>query len=220
MKNEYLIKYRILLKFYLIYLGIKYKFFFKKKSYSQFGEDLIINNFFGNYVGKYVDVGCYHPTKYNNTALLHKKGWRGINIDLNQVSIDFFNACRTNDLNITACLSDKEEEVTIFLVSEFSPLNSANIDNSKNFEIKNPKKVKVRTKIFSDLVKDNFDFLNIDCEGNDYKILKTIDLKKYTPKLINIEIDLKNKKNIYDYLNSNGYKILEVKSLSHIFKRV
>ena len=75
------------------------------------------------------------------------------------------------------------------------------------------------SKTFPDIVKDNFDFLNIDCEGNDFKILKTIDLKKYTPKIINIEVSLNNKKDIYDYMRLNGYKILDVKSLSHIFKK-
>ena len=217
MKKKYLIKSKILFKLYLIYFRFKYNFFTKKKSYSQFGEDLIINNFFKNYVGRYVDIGCYHPIKYNNTVLLHKRGWKGINVDLNQTSIDLFNVCRKNDINIMACLSDKVEEVSIYLDSEFSALNSINIDNSKNFKFKNLKKMNIKTTIFSKLIKDNFDFLNIDCEGNDFKILKTIDLKKYTPKMINIEVSLDNKKNIYDYMYVNGYKILDVKSLSHIF---
>ena len=217
MKKEYLTKSLLLFKLYLIYFGFKYKFFTKKKSYSQFGEDLIVNDFFTDYVGRYVDIGCYHPIKYNNTALLHKKGWKGVNIDLNQKSIDLFNACRKNDLNITACLSDKIEEVTIYLDSEFSALNSIYVDNSKNFKFKDLKKISVKTKIFPELIKDNFDFLNIDCEGNDFKILKTIDFKRYTPKIINIEVSLDYKKDIYNYMDLNGYKILDIKSLSHIF---
>ena len=216
MKKKYLIKSKILFKLYLIYYGFKYKFFTKKKSFSQFGEDLVINSFFKNYVGRYVDIGCYHPIKYSNTALLHKKGWKGVNIDLNQISIDLFNVCRKNDTNIMACLSDKVEEVSIYLDSEFSALNSVNIENSKNFKFKVIKK-KIKTKVFSEIIKDNFDFLDIDCEGNDFKILKTIDLKKYTPKMINIEVSLGNKENIYNYMYQNGYKILETKSLSHIF---
>ena len=217
MKKEYLTKSLLLFKLYLIQFGFKYKFFTKKKSYSQFGEDLVVNDFFKNFVGRYVDIGCYHPIKYNNTALLHKKGWKGVNIDLNQKSIDLFNACRKNDLNITACLSDKIEEVTIYLDSEFSALNSIYVDNSKNFKFKDLKKISVKTKIFPELIKDNFDFLNIDCEGNDFKILKTIDFKRYTPKIINIEVSLDYKKDIYNYMDLNGYKILDIKSLSHIF---
>ena len=219
MKKKYLVKSKILFKLYLIYLGLKYRFFSKKKSYSQFGEDLVIDNFFGDYIGKYVDVGCYHPIKYNNTALLHKKGWNGINIDLNKTSIDLFNICRKNDLNINACLSDKKENVKVYLNSEFSALNSIYENNSKRFKFKIDKKLSVKTEIFSELVKENFDFLNIDCEGNDYKILKSIDLKRFNPKLINIEVNDENKKNIYNYLTLNGYEILEVKSVSHIFKK-
>tara|TARA_Y100000389_G_scaffold155504_1_gene156196 strand:+ start:146 stop:808 length:663 start_codon:yes stop_codon:yes gene_type:complete len=217
MKKEYLIKSKALFKLYLIYFGFKYKFLTKKKYYSQFGEDLVINNFFKGYVGRYVDIGCYHPIKYNNTALLYLRGWKGVNVDLNQTSIDLFNACRKDDLNIMACLSDKIEEVTIYLDSEFSALNSIKIDNSKNFKFKNLKKINIKTKIFSEIIKDNFDFLNIDCEGSDYKILKSIDLKKYTPKMINIEVSSYNKKNIYEYMWQNSYEILDIKSLSHIF---
>ena len=219
MNKKYLIRSPFLFRLYLIYFGLKYKFFTKKKSYSQFGEDLVVDDFFKNYVGRYVDIGCYHPIKYNNTALLHKKGWMGVNIDLNQTSIDLFNVCRKEDLNIMACLSDKTEEVSIYLDSEFSALNSIYEDNSKNFLFKDLKKISIKTKTFPELIKDNFDFLNIDCEGNDFKILKTIDLKKYTPKIINIEVSPNNKKNIYDYLYLNGYKILDIKSLSHIFKK-
>ena len=69
-------------------------------------------------------------------------------------------------------------------------------------------------------IKNNFDFLNIDCEGNDLKILKTIDLKKYTPKIIIIEVSNENKKKIYSYLNLHGYKLYITKSLSHIFKKI
>ena len=218
MNKKFLIKSKILFTIYLFFLGIKYRYFLKKKTYSQFGEDLLIDKFFGNYIGKYVDIGCFHPIKYSNTALLNKKGWRGINIDLNEVSIEFFNACRKDDLNITACLSDKKEDVIIYMDSEFSALNSIYLQNSKNFNFKQLKKKKIQTKVFSEIVEDSFDFLNIDCEGNDYKIIKTIDLKKYKPKLINIEVSKENKDYIYNYLDQNGYELLTIKSLSHIFK--
>ena len=219
MKRKLLDSSKLILKLYIFYLGIKYSYFTNKKTYSQFGEDLIINNFFGDFIGKYVDIGCYHPIKYSNTAMLHKKGWNGVNIDLNQMSISLFNACRKNDLNIVACLSDKREKVSVYMDSKFSALNSINSDNSKIFKFKKFKKLTMKTKTFSELVDENFDFLNIDCEGNDYKILKTINLKKYKPKLINIEVSKTDKKKIYKYLNSYGYRFLAKCSLSHIFKK-
>ena len=220
MKKKLINNYFFFYKLYLYYYLIKSKYRTKKKTYSQFGEDLIINNFFKNFVGKYVDIGCYHPIKYNNTLLLYEKGWTGINIDLNQTSIDLFNVVRKNDLNILACLSDKEEEVVVYFDNKFSALNSIYTKNLDKFGIKDFKKIKVKTKIFSNLVKDNFDFLNIDCEGNDYKILRSIDLKKYNPKLICIEISSEEDKNfIFEYLNTYTYELIEVKDLSYIFKK-
>jgi len=217
MKKKYLIKYKFLFKIYLFLYSFKFNFFSKKRSYSQFGEDLIISSFFKSFRGKFVDIGCYHPLKYNNTALLYKKGWTGINIDLNQTTIDLFNACRKKDTNVLACLSNVRKEVPLYFESAFSALNSINKENLKNFGIKNIKINKIKTKLFTDIVKNNFDFLNIDCEGNDFKILKTIDLNIFTPKLICIEVNKRHKDLIYNYLSNYGYKLLIKKSLSHIF---
>ncbi len=221
MKKKLLNNSFFLYKCYLYYFLIKSKYRAKKKTYSQFGEDLLINKFFKNFVGRYVDIGCFHPIKYNNTLLLYEKGWTGINIDLNQTSIDLFNIVRKDDLNILACLSDKEEETVVYFDNKFSALNSIYKNNLNKFNIRDFKKIKVKTKIFSNLVKDNFDFLNIDCEGNDYKILKSINLIKYNPKLICIEVNsAEDKKSIFDYLNTYKYELIEVKDLSYIFKKI
>ena len=55
---------------------------FSKISFSQFGEDLLINKIFKkiNY-GKFLDLGSFHPIHYSNTFLLYLRGWRGININ-------------------------------------------------------------------------------------------------------------------------------------------
>jgi len=210
-------------KIYLYYyLFLREKFFVKRESYSQFGEDLVIKNFFKNKIGKYVDIGCFNPIKYNNTCLLYNEGWSGLNIDLNSTSIDLFKIARKKDLNIVACVSEVEGlEVEVFFDSNFSPLNSINKENLEKFNIQKYTTYKVKTKKFSNLVNFNFDFLNIDCEGEDYKVLKSIDLTKYTPQLICIEANTeKNKKLIYEYLLFNNYEFLERKGPSHIFERV
>ena len=66
---------------------IKHRYFKKRSSYSMDGEDLIISDYFKNKSkGFYIDVGCYHPIHRNNTFLLYKKGWKGINIDIHSFS--------------------------------------------------------------------------------------------------------------------------------------
>ena len=77
-----------------------------KKSYSLSNVDLIIDRIFLKKAkGIYIDVGCNHPIKFNNTYKLYKKGWHGINIDLDKESIDQFNSLRQRDTNIQALVT-------------------------------------------------------------------------------------------------------------------
>ena len=186
------------------------KFFYKKKSYSQCGEDIFISEFFRDKItkGTYVDIGAFNPIKFNNTYLLHKKGWKGINIDLNQTSIDMFNILRPNDKNICAAISDKVEKVEVYIENLFSPLNTISTDRIKllyNNKLKK-KTYYVETKTINTLINHKFDFLNIDVEGLDIKVLKSINLKFYNPRLICIEIlNPKNEIELSNHLTKNGY---------------
>ena len=223
MLKEKLKRGTLIYKLYLYYqIYLKEKCFIKRKTYSQWGEDIVVEKYFQNKKGKYVDIGCFHPIRHSNTCLLYNKGWSGTNVDLNPTSIDMFNILRKKDKNIIAVLSDEtDKEVNVYFEHNFSPGNSLHFKNFSSSEVKYSKK-RTLSKKFSDLITHNFDFLNIDCEGEDLIILKTIDFKKYTPQLICIEIysdekDYKNK--TYDFLSKFNYKLLCVKNFSHIFEK-
>ena len=73
------------------------------------------------------------------------------------------------------------------------------------------------------------DFLNLDIEGNELVALKSLDFKKYKPKLICVEIhnqeDMYNhqsdylKRNlIYKFLIKKNYKVMWSHRFSYIFK--
>jgi hypothetical protein len=194
------------------------KFFFKRKSYSQCGEDIFVEKFFKKKdFGLFVDLGAYNPIKFNNTYLLYQKGWRGINIDLNQTSIDLFNIIRKKDKNILAAISDKKEKTKIFIENIFSPLNTI----VKNFNHKISKKntINIVTKKFNELVKIKIDFLNIDIEGMDFRVLKSINLKFYNPKLICVEIfGDKNINNVKKYLKVKNYLYIKKIGPSYFFR--
>ena len=101
-----------LLKIISIYLNLIHKKIISKKYfYSYGGIDSVVNNIFKNQKnGFYVDVGAQHPIKNNNTYLLHKKGWEGINIDLDQKNINLFNVSRKKDCNICAAISSLKKD--------------------------------------------------------------------------------------------------------------
>ena len=96
-----------------------------KKSYSISNVDLIIDRMFSKLDnGIYIDVGCNHPIKFNNTYLLYKRGWRGINIDLDSKSIEEFKKFRPKDYNIQKIVSNDDEEKEIFIYHERSAINT------------------------------------------------------------------------------------------------
>ena len=68
----------------------------------------------------------------------------------------------------------------------------------------------VKTKKINKVIKNKFDFLNIDIEGFDFKVLKSINLYFYKPKLICIEILDKNKiKPVSKFLKSCEYMFIK-----------
>ena len=100
-------------------LYIKNKAYKKRNSYSQWGEDKFISKFFENKsLGFYVDIGCFHPIRYSNTCLLFNKGWNGINIDLNPMSIELFNIIRPKDYNLCEAISDEVKELDLYSDSD------------------------------------------------------------------------------------------------------
>ena len=95
----------------------KHKSFLPKKQYSCFGEDLFVKDFFENdNKGYYVDVGSYHPFFWNNTYLLYKKNWNGINIDANPLSTELFNIARKDDYNFNLAVTNKK---SLYLTTTF-----------------------------------------------------------------------------------------------------
>ena len=211
-----------MLKNIINYLSIyKRKLKYKKQSYSFNGVDLIVDYIFKNKKnGFYLDVGAQHPISNNNTYLLFKKGWHGINIDLDKKNIDLFKIARPNDHNLNYAISDKIEETELFYYHDSSPINTLNkeVSNFQNAKIKEIKKIKTNTlnNILENLnIKNQIDYMNIDVEGFEEKVLSSFDIKKYKPLVISVEfLDLKMKKlefknnNIQTVLDSNIYKYL------------
>ena len=99
---------------------------YSKKSYSISNVDLVIDRLFRDIEkGVYIDVGCNHPRKYNNTYLLYKRGWTGINIDLDETLIKELNIIRKKDHNVQKMVGSLDgEEKEIYYYHERSAINT------------------------------------------------------------------------------------------------
>ena len=221
---------KILRKLHIIHnIYIKHKFFIKKKSYAMDGEDTAVLNYFKDKKnGFYVDVGSYHPTHRNNTYLLYKKNWNGINIDTSQFSIELFNYMRPNDLNYECAVSNKNQFVKLFYQKELSQLSTTESDQAKNVFQGNIKEKEIKAFTLDEILErgkyknSKIDFLDIDVEGADLKVLEGLSFDKFKPELICIEIHSKEikKSDIYNFLVDKNYELLWSGVFSHIFKRL
>ena len=202
-----------------------------KNFYSQFGEDKILYEIISKKLKKgfYVDVGCFHPKKYSNTYMLYKRGWRGVNIDMEKDKIETFDIARPNDFNFLGAVSDKIEKVKIFRNQKFGVSSTLNKNMINKENIIDESVIETCTLDYilnlSPFKNKEIDLLNIDTEGNDLKVLKSLNFNIYKPKIIIIETHLKDIDKIlvsepYKFLINKNYKLSSWNIYSLIFEKI
>lgn len=198
-------------------------------SYSQGGEDLIINTIFtlrGIQRPSYLDIGANHPYKLNNTAIFYLRGARGINIEANPNLINLFNKARPDDINLNIGIGIESGQMN-FYIMEDDTLSTFSLEESERMQALGNKlqgicKVDLITvdEVIEKYTDGKFpDLLTIDVEGYDFMILQTIDFNRFRPKVICLEaaeyspigagerrhemLDFLINKNYYEYANTN-----------------
>ena len=208
----------------IIYLGIK------KKSYSQDNEDIFLLKYFENIKnGFYVDIGCHHPKRFSNTYLLYKKGWSGINIDANKLTINLFKIFRSRDKSYCKILSTSSKPVNFYEFSD-SALNGILAPKQAlelkkiGYRIKSKKKITPTTiqeitKQFR-LKEKHINFFKIDIEGMDFEIIKNLEFSEIDIDLIMIEkSEPSTNKKLIHYLNKKSYFLLFESKRNFLFKK-
>jgi FkbM family methyltransferase len=217
---------KILNKIYLNLQNFYKKIILQDKYYSFSGVDIVLKKiFYQQEKGFYIDVGCQNPIKNNNTYLLYKKGWEGINIDLDEDNINLFNSARPNDSNFNKAVSSDVKDVELYFYHKKSPINTIDKKISEFQKAKVTSVKKITTDTLNNIISNTkyksqiFDLLSIDVEGHELEVLKGFDLNKYSPKVIVVEyldlnvskLEIKNL-SIENVLNSEIYKYLVSKN--------
>ena len=168
--------------------------------------------------GFFVDVGCFHPTKNNTTYVLYRRGWRGINIDIDSIKIEAFNLRRPRDINIACAISNQAGTAKYWRRGFWSDLNSLErlerIQNEKGW-----RKIEVQTDTLTNLIDQTsckdypIDFLSVDVEGHNLAVLQSLDFERYRPKVICVEtwdsrIENVMRSDLYAFLMAQGYVLV------------
>ena len=205
------------------------------KSYSQEGEDMVLQRIFdGKERGFYVDVGAHHPRRFSNTYFFYRRGWRGINIEPNPDAMPAFRSDRKKDVNLQFGISDRAGNITYFMFDE-PALNTFDAELVKSRLATTPYKVQGTCKIpvvrLDQVLEKHLppdiaiDFLTIDVEGLDLSVLKSNDWRKYRPSCVLVEsldtsLEDSMKGDIFLYMKSCGYELFAKTYNTLIFREI
>jgi FkbM family methyltransferase len=203
-------------------------------SYSQFGEDLVVRTHFAenfdNSIGRFIDVGAFHPFKYSNTMLLSQLGWRGINVDCDPVKIARFEKLRPQDHNICAAVAEKPRDM-VYLEYSAEGLTNRIADPGEKELLsgigeKPLKATPIRVTTLTHIIEQSvfrgqhFHYLNVDCEGQDLSVLKGLAFSRYSPELISVEAFTKAARpELTAFLGGLGYELTDMVHLTLFFQK-
>lgn len=213
------------------------RFFVKHrgKYYGQNGEDIIVYNLLRviKPIDKvlYLDIGCGSPKFLSNTYYLYQKGARGWCVDANYSLKQKYKRSRKHDKFLNLFIDNISGETRMFYKINMPELNTASSEISNYLTdngFKIMKKYEIKTTSFQNLLReekiDKIDFLNIDIEGKDFELLKSMDLNNFRPYVVCIEaVDFDSGENssdtkeIIDYMTNYDYVLSANTKVNLIF---
>lgn len=199
--------------------------------YSQYGEESIILDFFGqDSKGMVVDIGAADGIRYSNSRyLISELGWSGILVEPHPTYFDNINELYKDADSVTtinAAVYSEEGEMPFYVYGRDEHAQVSTL--SKEFKERvvkvhgdkfeeNPTMVSVIR--LSTVLQEagKVDFLSVDCEGVDMDVIKSNDWDIYRPSLVCVEHSMPKEK-LHDYMNSVGYTFLQATQGNTFFK--
>ena len=194
-----------------------------QSKFSQSGQDAFVLSYFKNKRdGVFIDIGANDGVSLSNTYYLEKElNWKGICFEPIPDIFAKLNKNR-NCIKINAGLSDKESiEKFTFVDGPSHMLSGISKEYNQQHRQRIEHEVKtlggkvveldVQCYVLNDILEKyeifDIDYLSLDTEGNEFKILKTIDFDKFNIKIMSIENNY-NDVNQTNYVISKGYKLI------------
>ena len=158
--------------------------------------------FLGKENGVFIELGAFNGITQSNTAFLEKyRNWTGV---LVEPSKNQYNLCVKNRPN-SKCFNE--------LCSDVSG-KDVYFDHREHLmsKVSNSGHYKTKTRTLESILDESnigeqIDFLSLDVEGYEMNILNGLNIKKYRPSYMLIEIWDLNKEEVIDFLKQNGYNL-------------
>jgi len=166
-----------------------------RRSYSQYGEDLVIDDLSGHKKrGFYVDVGAGDPIWFSNSKRFYRRGWDGINIEPDQRIFSRLAGDRPRDINVNLAVGSSNSTTSMyrFAATHLSTLSREKADSCRDRGFRPTETVRVEVRTLSDILEQHcgeraIDFMSVDTEGLELEALKGNDWCRFRPKVLCVE---------------------------------
>ena len=188
------------------------------EQYSQGGQDIYVTRILKEKRdGYFVEIGANNGYTMSNTYLLEKNyGWKGICVEATPYKITELTNNRPNAICISNAVHSESNLELDFTINMFDILNviTEYAEIAVDFLNQSGEIIKVNTRSLTDILNENnapenIDYLSIDTNGSEYKVLEGIDFSKYKFGVITVKNSLIEEKQnrIKEILTLNGYSV-------------
>ena len=171
-----------------------------RRSYSQQGEDLIVDFIFQRFERPcrfFLDIGSNHPVTLSNSYYFYRKGASGICVDPNATFHRHYKRLRPRDTFIACGITGDLSTSMPYYVMEWDVFNTFDKEFAEQTERKYGGRNSIKSVINLQVINVNeflesnvrreIDFLNLDVEGLDLQIIKAWNFERFSPKVICVE---------------------------------
>ena len=187
-------------------------------SYAQNFEDVMLNRIFADKKqGIYIDVGAQHPLYDSVTKAFYDRGWHGVNIEPVKEYYELLVKEREQDINLNLAVGETESELDFFELegtglSTFDQSTAERLGSEEGHKIISYQVPVVK---LADIIHQHLncpiDFLKIDVEGWEEKVILGNDWARFRPTVIILEATIPNspnraETNITEILKGHNYQ--------------
>lgn len=195
--------------------------------HSQHNEEKWIVDYFGSFVGSFLDIGAYDGVTFSNTKKLVELGWSGVCVEPSpNAFVNLFNVYKDNSkIKLLNCAITSNSSLIKFYDSGGDAVSTLVLDHKVKWEKGSEvlfKEIYIKTLSMKELFEFSgydFDFINIDVEGMNFELFSILPFNKLKNlKAVCVEYENRKQQKI-DLAKSFGFKEMMCNAENLFFAR-
>ncbi|MGC9942032.1 MAG: FkbM family methyltransferase [Verrucomicrobiota bacterium] len=181
------------------------------RSYSQFGEDLLLWRYFNAKTeGVFVEVGANHPTLCSQTYFFESRGWHGILVEPIPGNCELLRQTRPKSQVFQCALGRPDQRGTAQFYISSGGNDVSGLAVNSGVVVERVVNVEVRTldEVLAEAGNPQIDFISIDVEGWELQVLEGFDLHRHRPAVLLVEDHLKQL-SVHRHMARHGYRVVK-----------